>query len=175
MVNWTHGNAIDLDSRGFLLVSFRSLSEVTRIEVATGAVTWRMGGRANQFTFLGTPVPAFTSQHGVRSSGPNRLVLLDNLGETAGSRAERYVVDEVNRVVTLESSFGASIPTVAQLGGTTQSLPGGRLLVSYGNGGRVEEYDAEGRVVWAIEGNSGYIFRAQRISSLYRPGVGDAR
>jgi hypothetical protein len=60
----------------------------------------------------------------------------------------------------------------AQLGGSVQELPGGRTLVSFGTAGRVEEYDAAGNVVWRIEGNPGYVFRAQRISSLYAPGVG---
>jgi hypothetical protein len=36
----------------------------------------------------------------------------------------------------------------------------------------VEEYDAAGNVVWRIEGEPGYVFRAQRIISLYQPGVG---
>ncbi|MGH7568532.1 MAG: aryl-sulfate sulfotransferase, partial [Gemmatimonadales bacterium] len=35
-VNWTHGNALDLDSDGNLVVSFRSLSEVTGIDTHTG-------------------------------------------------------------------------------------------------------------------------------------------
>jgi hypothetical protein len=47
--------------------------------------------------------------------------------------------------------------------------------VSFGNGNAVQEYDALGNGVWRIVGNSGYIFRAQRIRSLYRPGVGDPR
>ena len=54
-------------------------------------------------------------------------------------------------------------------------VPDEHTLVSYGNGGRVEEYNATGRVVWRIEGKPGYIFRAQRIRSLYYPGVGTAR
>jgi hypothetical protein len=61
------------------------------------------------------------------------------------------------------------------LGGTTQDLPGGRTLVSYGSGGRVEEYDAAGAIVWRIEGDAGYVFRAQRIRSLYHPGIGLSR
>jgi hypothetical protein len=59
----------------------------------------------------------------------------------------------------------------AQLGGTTQDLPGGRALVAFGDGGKVQEYDAVGNVVWEIEGNAGYVFRAERIASLYRPGA----
>jgi len=39
----------------------------------------------------------------------------------------------------------------------------------------VEEYDAAGNVMWRIEGDAGYVFRAQRIRSLYEPGVGTAR
>ena len=54
-VNWTHGNAIDFDTDGNLLISFRSLSEITKIDLATGAILWRLGGRANQFTISGPP------------------------------------------------------------------------------------------------------------------------
>jgi len=61
------------------------------------------------------------------------------------------------------------------IGGSVQSLPGGHTLVSFGTAGRVEEYDAAGRVVWRFEGNAGYVFRAQRIRSLYSPGVGLTR
>jgi hypothetical protein len=42
------------------------------------------------------------------------------------------------------------------------------VLVSFGSGARVEEYDASGTVVWRIE-HPGYVFRAQRILSLYHP------
>ena len=174
-VNWTHGNALDLDTDGNLLVSFRSLSEITKIDTRTGAVAWRMGGLRNQFTFQDAPTPGFSRQHGLRVTGAGRIVLLDNLGDVAGSRAERYVYDEVLRTARLVASYGPTPAAVALLGGTTQDLPGGRTLVAFGNGGRVEEYDAAGTMVWHIEGNPGYIFRAQRIRSLYRPGIGLSR
>jgi hypothetical protein len=47
--------------------------------------------------------------------------------------------------------------------------------VSFGSAGGVEEYDAAGTVVWRLTGNPGYVFRAQRIRSLYHPGVADPR
>ena len=173
-VNWTHGNAIDLDDEGNLLISFRSLNEVAKVETRTGGVLWRMGGRRNQFSFLDTSTPAFLRQHGLRVTGHHQLMLLDNLGEAAGSRVERYVLDtgapgSSGHTARLIGTYVPDSRTVAQLGGTTQPLPGGRSLVAYGNGGRVEEYDAAGRVVWRIEGNPGYVFRAQRIQSLYFP------
>ncbi len=174
-VNWTHGNALDLDQDRNLFVSFRSLSEITKIDTRSGAVLWRMGSRRNQFAFENSPTPAFFRQHGLRVNGLGSLVLLDNLGDPSGSRAERYEYDEVGKTVRLLGVYGASPGVIAQLGGTTQQLPGGRTLVAYGNGGRVEEYDAAGKVVWRIDGNSGYVFRAQRIRSLYFPGIGGPR
>lgn len=173
-INWTHGNALDLDSAGNLLISFRNLSEVTKIDTRTGAVMWRMGGSRNQFTFANVTLPAFTRQHGVRFTGTGRLQLLDNLGE-ASSRTEQYEYNDGNRTARLSASYTSVSSVIAQIGGSTQALSAGHTLVSFGNGGSVEEYDAAGNLVWRISGNPGYIFRAQRIKSLYAPGVGDPR
>jgi len=174
MVNWTHGNALDLDAAGNLLVSFRSLSEITKIEVATGAVIWRMGGLRNQFTYEESGLP-FTRQHGVRLIAPGQLQLFDNLGEQEGSRAERYEFVEATHSVRRTAAFSSSPDVTSLLGGSTQPLPGGRILVAYGNANRVQEYDGSGAVVWEILGDPGYIFRAERIASLYAPGVGTPR
>ena len=174
-VNWTHGNSLDLDTDGNLIVSFRSLSEITKIDTRTGAVLWRMGGLKNQFTFQSAGALAFSFQHGVRLTAPGHLLLLDNLGDPTGSRAKRFAYDAALHAAQLVASYGPSPAVTAQLGGSTQDLPGGRTLVSFGPAGRVEEYDASGQVVWHIEGNPGYVFRAQRIRSLYHPGVGSPR
>lgn len=47
--------------------------------------------------------------------------------------------------------------------------------MAFGDGGAVQEYDSDGSVVWQIDGNAGYVFRAQRIRSLYHPEIGLAR
>jgi hypothetical protein len=174
VVNWTHGNALDFDLDGNLLVSFRSLNEITKIDVSTGAVVWRLGGLANQFTFPFGGLP-FVGQHGLRVVGPGQIQLLDNLGEAGGSRAERYQLDEVGHTASLVGFDSPNPAVTAQLGGSTQALPGSHTLVAYGNGNRVQEYDASGAVVWEIHGNPDYVFRAQRIRSLYQPGVGTPR
>jgi hypothetical protein len=174
-VNWTHGNALDLDVDGNLIVSFRNLAEITKINAVSGAVIWRMGGRRNQFTFLDSLSPVFSGQHSARISAPDELMILDNLGSPGESRAERYTVDEAGRTARLAHSYSSIPHVVTQIGGSVQNLPGGRTLVSFGTAGRVEEYDAAGRVMWGIEGDAGYVFRAQRIRSLYAPGVGTSR
>jgi Arylsulfotransferase (ASST). len=173
-VNWTHGNALDIDGDGNLLVSFRNLSEITKISSTSGAVIWRLGGRRNQFAFANSFSPAFVGQHGVRAA-PGGLEILDNLGTAGDSRGELYTIDETAKVATLSRVYESSPGVVTQIGGSVQRLPGGRTLVSVGTAGRVEEYEMDGRVVWRIDGNPGYIFRAQRIRSLYTPGVGTTR
>jgi Arylsulfotransferase (ASST). len=173
-VNWTHGNALDLDADGNLLVSFRNLSEIAKINTATGAVMWRLGGWRNQFVFVNSSAPAFAGQHGLRSA-PGGLIILDNLGTPGDSRGELYTIDEKSMTATLARYYESTPGVVTQIGGSVQRLAGGRTLVSVGTAGRVEEYDANGNVAWRMGGNPGYIFRAQRISSLYTPGLGTAR
>lgn len=173
-VNWTHGNALDLDTDGHLLLSSRNLSEITKINVTTGAVIWRMGGTRNQFTFQGPAGTGYARQHGVRATGPGALILLDNLGDPVASRAERYVYDATALTVRLDRSDGSLPPVLAGLGGTVQALPGDRMLVTFGTGRRVEEYDETGAAVWWIE-SPDYVFRAHRFPSLYAPGAGTPR
>lgn len=173
-VNFTHGNAISLDQNGNLLASFRSLSEITKISTNTGEVLWRLGGLANQFTFSGSANPPFLGQHGLRIT-TSGLLLLDNRGEPGASRAERYWLDEEYREAGLVESFSSAPAAVGLLGGSVQQLEHGHVLVSLGNGQKVEEYDTGGHVVWRLNGGSGYIFRAQRIASLNSPGAGTPR
>jgi hypothetical protein len=174
-VNWTHGNSFDFDVDGNLLVSFRNLNEITKIDALTGAVIWRFGGRRNQFTISGSASPTFLGQHSVRAVAPGELMLLDNIGDPRKSRAEVYTLNAASKTASLLAEYASTPAVVTQLGGSVQRLPGGRTLVSFGTAGRVEEYDTFGRSVWSIEGNAGYVFRAQRITSLYMPGVGSAR
>jgi hypothetical protein len=173
-VNWTHGNAIDRDAAGNLLLSSRSLGEITKIDGTTGAVIWRLGGRRNQFTFLDAETPAFAHQHSARMIAPGELILLDNLGDRTESRAERYLLNETARTARLAHSHAPRPTVITEIGGSVQRGDD-RTLVSFGTAGRVEEYDDTGAVVWRIDGHPGYIFRAHRIRSLYAPGVGTGR
>lgn len=174
-VNWTHGNALEMDVDGNLLVSFRNLGEITKVSVSSGAVIWRLGGSRNQFTFMNLSGVAFSRQHGVRVKSAGQLVLLDNTGDPNESRSEWYSIDENARTARLMLSYGSVPRVVTQIGGSVQALAGGRTLASFGTEGRVEEYDSSGQIMWRIEGNPGYVFRAQRIRSLYAPGMGSSR
>ena len=173
-INWTHGNGMSVDTDGNLLVSFRTLNEVMKINATTGAVMWRLGGKANQFTFSGVGTPGFMGQHHVRAIGGGQIILLDNVG-SADTRFERYTIDPVAHTAVMVQSYASTPPAQTTVGGSVQKEADGRWLVSIGTTGTVHEFTDAGVVTWKIDGNPGYVFRAQKFPSLYAPGVGAPR
>jgi hypothetical protein len=166
-VNFTHGNGIALDIDGNLLLSFRSLNEVTKVNTATGNVMWRFGGLRNEFTLLNDPKGSFERQHGVRLSAPGQIQMLDN-GTGAPSRFVRYLINPAARTALLIVQFIDTPTTFTAVGGATQYYGNGHALVTFGRAGRVIEVDEAGNRAWELTGIDGvYVFRAQRISSLY--------
>lgn len=165
-VNMTHGNAIDFDTDGGLLLSWRSLNEITKVDVESDEVVWRLGGRANQF-LIDDPTRAFERQHGLRLAGPGVLQLLDN-GTAAPSRMIRYEIDEDAMTAELVLEYAHASNALSLVGGSTDVLDGGAGLVSIGRAGRVAEVDASGEQTWELTGlEDRYVFRAFRMPSLY--------
>ncbi len=167
-INVTHGNAIAFDTDGNLLVSWRELDEITKIEAETGDVIWRFGGGLrNQFTFVNDPKGSFERQHGLRVVGPGVIQLLDN-GDVPPSRLVRYRIDEQAMTAELLFEFSDAPETYTPVGGGTDVLPDGGALVSFGRAGRIIETSDAGDRSWELTGIEGlYVFRAQRIPSLY--------
>lgn len=165
-VNITHGNAIEFDADGNVLLSFRNLNEVTKVDVAAGEVVWRLGGLANQFV-IDDPTRDFFGQHGVRLVEPGVVQLLDN-GKEAPSRLVRYLIDEQALTAERILEYSHASNAITTVGGSTQVLAGKRALVSLGRTGRVAEVDETGAQTFELLGLEDlYIFRAFRIPSLY--------
>lgn len=51
-IDYVHLNSIAVDYDGQYVLSFRSMSEVAKINSASGEFIWRLGGVHNQFTFV---------------------------------------------------------------------------------------------------------------------------
>ena len=49
-VDYIHGNAIEVDIDGNLMISSRNTADITKSNRQTGDVMWRLGGKSNQFT-----------------------------------------------------------------------------------------------------------------------------
>jgi hypothetical protein len=132
-IDLVHGNALSLATDGNLLLSSRALNEITKIDIQTGDVIWRLGGRANMFTFVnGQP---FAYQHDVRQLPNGDITIFDNHGtpqSPAPSQGIEYKLDETNKTAAQVWSFSPARPVFATYMGNTQRLPNGNTLLSWG-------------------------------------------
>ncbi|NOY49093.1 MAG: T9SS type A sorting domain-containing protein [Chlorobi bacterium] len=76
-IDYVHGNALDFDYDSNLLISSRNLSEITKVDISTGNIMWRLGGSQNQFQFIGDSI-LFSAQHHIRYRGDNLYSIYDN-------------------------------------------------------------------------------------------------
>jgi hypothetical protein len=132
-VDYVHGNSIDVDTDGNLLISNRNMNEVTKIDRQTGDIIWRLGGKNNQFAFVNDE-RGFSHQHDARRLANGNLSLYDNgnLHEPAYSRAVEYQLDEVNKVATLVLEYRSTPDVFAFAMGSNQQLPNHNVLVGWG-------------------------------------------
>jgi hypothetical protein len=132
-VDWTHFNALEMDSDGNILVSSRYFNEITKINRTTGDIIWRLGGRNNQFKFLNDNL-RFYGQHYIRRLPNGHYTLFDNGNYYTphGARAVEYELDEKNKTVNTVWSYtyDPTMPSYAM--GSVQRLNDGNTLVSYG-------------------------------------------
>ena len=136
-IDYMHGNSIDIDNDGHLLISSRHLDEVTKINGQTGAVIWRLSGKANQFTFSGGNVGGFRWQHDARRLPNGNLTVFDNYATDAEgrnfSRAAEYKLDEVNMTAELVWSYRDPDDTFGRWMGNAQRRPNGNTVIGWGS------------------------------------------
>src|SRR5579859_361517 len=139
-IDYMHGNALELDNDGNILLSSRHLSEITKINRTgingnIGDIIWRLGGKANQFTVTDMDGP-FSYQHDIRRLPNGDITLFDNhnLGPDAYSRAVEYQIDENAKVVTETWEYRNFPDIVVPFTGNNQRLPDGHRLIDWGFG-----------------------------------------
>lgn len=132
-IDLIHGNALALANDGNLLLSSRNLSEITKINLQTGDIMWRLGGKANMFQFVnGVP---FAYQHDVRQLPNGDITLFDNHGTTdkpAASHALEYRLDVVNKTATQVWEYTHVPPVFGTYMGNVERLADGNTFVSWG-------------------------------------------
>ncbi|MDQ3020046.1 MAG: aryl-sulfate sulfotransferase [Bacteroidota bacterium] len=132
-IDCVHGNAIELDNDGNLLISSRHLNEITKINRTTGAMIWRLGGVNNQFTFVNDTLP-FKYQHHIRRISNGNITLYDNgnFRPPLFSRALEYQLDEVNKIATLVWQYRNTPVIYGPNRGSVQRLKNGNTLIGWG-------------------------------------------
>jgi hypothetical protein len=132
-IDYIHGNALDLDHDGNIILSCRHFSEVTKIDRQTGNIIWRWGGKNNQFTFTNDSL-GFSFQHAVRRLPNGHITLFDNgnLHSPSFSRGMEYLLDEQNKTATLVWEYRHSPPLFGFATGYVQRQDDASTLIDWG-------------------------------------------
>jgi hypothetical protein len=137
VIDYVHGNAIEVDYDGNILLSSRHMDEITKINRTTGAIIWRWGGvhcKNNQFTFINDSI-GFSHQHHIRRLPNGNYTLFDNgnLHSPPFSRAVEYQMDEPNKLVTLIWEYRNAPVTYTDAMGSTERLGNHNTVIGWGS------------------------------------------
>ncbi len=164
IVNYVHWNASEYDTDGNIMISSRSLDEITKIDRQTGDILWRMGGSQNEFTLVGD-AQWFTHQHSIRRTPAGTVTIYDNgnFSIPQESRAVEYDLDEVNKIATMVWEFRNDPPRYSSNRGNVQRLPTGNTNISWGNQGIVTEVRNDGTKAFEMFFDTMLTYRAFRL------------
>ena len=134
---WTHGNAIAEMADGNLLVSFRNISTVVKIDRKSGRVVWKLGA------------PALSGQHAPVSLPNGNILIFDNgptrLDQTFPSSRVIEVNPATNEIVW---KYQDANRFYSDRISNAQRLPNGNTLINEGMFGRFFEVTPAGEVLW---------------------------
>ncbi len=169
-----HPNSLDFDLDGGLVVSYRNLNAIIKLDLNTYQIVWQLGGTHNQFTFVDDLLGGFDGQHTVRVLPNGHLLLFDN-GWTHSpqtSRAVEYALDTARKAATMVWQYSASPPIFNDFTGSVQRLTNGNTVVAWTRKGIVDEVRPDGTLlsratIQTAPGRIATPYRVTRIRSLY--------
>ncbi|HPE58064.1 MAG TPA: arylsulfotransferase family protein [Bacteroidales bacterium] len=136
VIDYVHGNSIELTDDNAMLLSPRNFNEITKIDRNTGEIIWRLGGENNMFTFTNDTL-RFSRAHDVRVMENGNISLFDNgtyHPEPQYSSIIEYNVDEVNMEVTLIRRLRSDPDIFGIIMGDAQERPDGSFITGWGSG-----------------------------------------
>ncbi|MCD6163279.1 MAG: aryl-sulfate sulfotransferase [candidate division Zixibacteria bacterium] len=133
-IDYCHGNTLEPDYDGNLLISCRNMDECTKINRQTGEIIWRLGGSNNEFVFINDS-RGFSHQHDIRRLSNGNITLYDNgnFHEPRYSRAIEYEIDEDNKTIAQVWEFSNTPDEFGVVMGNTQRLAGGNTFIGWGS------------------------------------------
>jgi len=136
--DYIHVNSIDVDTDGNFLVSCRETATILKVDRLTGDIIWHLGGKHNQFTFVGDNAlnapNYFSYQHDVRRIPNGHITMMDNGNQhnPPYSRGVEYALDETGKTATLVWEYRHAPDVFDPAAGSVQRLPNGNTLVGWG-------------------------------------------
>lgn len=157
--DYAHLNSVSLDHDGNWLVSSRHMSQVLKIDRSTGEVMWRLGGAANDFTFLNDPFSGLCGQHTASRLENGNILVFDNGQPCVPSVPERGELTRISEysldmdAMTAELVWTYQRPDgITRTEGSAQRLSNGNTFIGWGAaGGKIaSEVDPDGNVVYEM-------------------------
>ncbi|MCX6157304.1 MAG: aryl-sulfate sulfotransferase [Ignavibacteriae bacterium] len=132
-IDYVHGNSIEVDKDGNIIISSRHLDEITKINSETGDFIWRFGGKNNQFTFL-NDTAHFSHQHSARRLANDNILLFDNgnFHNPLYSRAVEYKLDLFYKTADIIWEYRNTPEIYSMAMGNVQRLANGNTLIGWG-------------------------------------------
>ncbi|MGO8873263.1 MAG: aryl-sulfate sulfotransferase [Acidimicrobiales bacterium] len=164
-----HMNSIQYDGNGGVIFSARHLDAVYRVDMATGAITWKLAGTPTpeSLTIAGSRHPTnFSGQHYARLL-PNGEVTVQDDG-TRANRRVRAVVFKINTTkMTAKLVQQVTDPrsTPALCCGSAIKLPTGGWVASWGYNDYTTELSRTGRPVLTITYPLLFSYRAELVDA----------
>jgi EmrB/QacA subfamily drug resistance transporter len=152
-----HVNSVTFPGDGSFVVSMRNTWAVYKVNIATGKIEWRLGGRHSDFKFARGA--DFSWQHDVVTyPGSPYVTMFDDhcCQQTGGgtyvtpSEASRGLVLKLNQqthTATVANEFSHGSGFDANYMGSVQPLQGGNELVGWGSAPFFSEFDSSGRML----------------------------
>jgi hypothetical protein len=147
--DYVHINSIDPGSDDNLLLSSRGTWTLYNVDLHSGAIIWRIGGKQSSFT-LG-PGVKFYWQHDAMWEPGGLISVFDNGSSPPQEKQSRGLLldpDPTSHSVTLVKAFTNPTKTLlASSQGDLLNLGGGDWLMGYGGLPNFTEYNAAGDVL----------------------------
>ena len=155
---WTHANSLDMTADGKVLISFREISLVAKIDWDTGEVVWKYGR------------PIISHQHDPSETPDGNILIFDN--------GAHHPIQGRSSVIEVEPASGKVIwrysgdPVFSfrclHIGGC-QRLPNGNTMICEGECGRLLEVTPDKEICWNGSAPLNTTSRAGPTSRYSRP------
>ncbi|HUB72689.1 MAG TPA: MFS transporter [Solirubrobacteraceae bacterium] len=151
-----HVNSIALDGRGSFLVSMRDTWAAYEVNIDTGRIEWRLGGKRSSFEFGAGA--GFQWQHDVKFGAGSTVTMFDDhccqltgggtfVPATGPSRGIELKLDQADKRATLIAQYGAQRGLNSYYLGDTEPLGDGNVFVGWGSEPFFSEYSRSGKLL----------------------------
>ncbi|MEQ9289238.1 MAG: aryl-sulfate sulfotransferase [Cyclobacteriaceae bacterium] len=162
--DWSHANAVSLDTDGHYLISFRNWNQVWKVDSGSGDVLWKLGKGGD----LEMPEDGiFSGQHACHINPKGYYMLFDNGREKRQSRVLSFRIDEAEKRATLVKAVNLPDELYADKMGNAVLLENDNLLVCSPRTKALVVLDSLGTVLSHARLGLPDPYRAEYIPSLY--------